>query len=90
MLLAVLVTTGMPWTGQRWRFTNLWIDFKRNIFNKVLMVCHSDNSHSTRYQRPNKVLPPTLSVSQSGSTEAIVSDASHSPPKQVWALTFLL
>lgn len=54
------------------------------------MVCHSDNSHSTWYLRPNKVLPPTLSVSQSGSTEAIVSDASHSPPKQVWALTFLL
>lgn len=60
------------------------------IYNEMMMVCHSDNSHSAWYLRPNKVLSPTLSVSQSGSTEAIVSDASHSPPKQVWALTFLL
>lgn len=31
-----------------------------------------------------------LSVFQSGSMEAIIGDASHLPPKQVWALTFLL
>lgn len=54
------------------------------------MLCHSDNSDSNSYLHPNKVLPSTLLVSQSGSIEAIISDASHSPPKQVWALTFLL
>jgi len=87
-----LLTPGMPRTDDILQLLNLILRHTNLLktYVIVLTVCHSETSRSARFVHPNKVLPPTLSVSQFGSTEAIVSDASHPAPKQVWALTFLL